>query len=332
MDKIQQKDLKLVCLKNANKTEVKILNFGASLFSMKIFAASGKKVNVIVAPKMPEEVLSARYKIQNKCFGGTIGRYAGRIAGGKFRLDGEDFSLFQRSGVHLNGGESGFQCKLWKVEEVKEGSNPSATLSYFSRDGEEGYPGNLKVLANFTLTEDDELKILYTAETDVKTVVNITNHAYFNLNGEGSVSDHFLCINADKILEVDEKQLPTGNLVNLRDNQKNFENNKLIGNRLLEDTFVLNSDEEEISARLFAPLTGIKMEMRTNQRAVVAYVPEELPADLEYQTRVAPEYPSICLKAQNFPDAPNFRNFPSSILEAGEKYQNLISFKFSVKR
>ncbi|MDT0644893.1 aldose epimerase family protein [Zunongwangia sp. F363] len=332
MDKVHKTDLKLISLKNANKTEVKILNFGAALFSLKMFAASGKKVNVIVAPRSPEDFLTARYKSHNKCFGASIGRYAGRISGGNFSLDGEEYTLYQTEGVHLHGGDNGFQYKLWEVEEETEGSDPSVTLSYFSRDGEEGYPGNLKVSVTYTLSEEDELKILYTAETDKKTVVNLTNHTYFNLNGEGSVSDHFLCINADKILEVDEKQLPTGNLVNLRENYKNFEDNKLIGNRLLDDTFVLNSDDQEVSARLFAPLTGIKLEMRTNQRAVVAYAPEELPMDLEYQTRISPEYPSLCLEGQNFPDAPNFRNFPSSVLEPGEKYQNHLSFKFSVKR
>ncbi|MDT0676224.1 aldose epimerase family protein [Autumnicola musiva] len=332
MDKTSAKDLKLLTLKNSSKTEVKILNLGASLFSMKMFATSGKKVNILVSPKSAEEYLTGRYKIHNKCFGGSIGRYAGRISGGKFSLDGEDYSLYQTEGVHLHGGDCGFQDKLWKVEEETEGSNPSLTLSYLSEDGEEGYPGNLKIFVTYTLSEEDELKVVYTAETDKKTIINLTNHAYFNLNGEGSVSDHFLCINADKILEVDEKQLPTGNFINLRKKFKNFSENKLIGNRPLDDTFVLNSDDKEVAARLFAPLTGIKMEMKTNQRAIVAYAPEELPEDLNYQTKISPEYPSLCLEAQNFPDAPNLRNFPSSILEPGETYRNEISFKFSVKR
>jgi aldose 1-epimerase len=327
----KQKDLKLIKLRNKNQTELEILNFGATLFSLKMDDSSGKRVNLIVSPKRPEDFLTTRYKDCEKFFGASIGRFAGRINKGEFSIESENYVLPQKNGVHLHGGD-GFQYKFWEVEEENSGTNPSVTLSYFSKDGEEGYPGNLKVQVNYTLSEDDTLSITYTAETDKETIINLTNHTYFNLNGEGSVGDHFLFINADKILEIDDKKLPTGDLINLRKHPKNFGKNKLIGNRQLDDTFVLNSDDQEVSARLFSPITGIKMEMRTNQHAIIAYVPEELTSSLNYQTNISEEYPSICLEAQNFPDAPNFRNFPSSKLAPGEKYINEISLSFTVKK
>lgn len=332
MEHIEQKDLKLITLRNKNQTELEILNFGATLFSFKMNDSSGKRVNLIVSPKRPEDFITARYKDYEKFFGASIGRFAGRIHNGEFSIDKEKYELPQKDGVHLHGGDDGLQYKIWKVEEETSGTNPSVTLSYLSKDGEAGYPGNLSIRVIYTLSEDDVLSITYTAETDRKTIVNLTNHAYFNLNGEGSVSDHFLFINADKILKTDDHKLPTGDLINLRKHPKNFGSNKLIGNRPFDDAFVLNSNDEEVSARLFSPITGIKMEMRTNQNAIIAFAPEELPSSLKYQTSISREYPSISLEAQNFPDAPNFRNFPSSILAPGEKYINEISLSFSVKK
>lgn len=329
MKTITRDQLKTVVLTNGQKSSLEILNFGAAILSFRILDKKDQLTNVIVSPKA-EEFITEKYKEHNKCFGASVGRYAGRISGGKFQLDKETYELFQKDGVHLHGGEFGFQYKLWNIEEQNSSPNPSIKLSYISEDGEEGYPGNLKVEVVYRLTENNELEIEYSATTDKKTVVNLTNHAYFNLNGEGSVSDHFLHIEAKKLLEVDEKLLPTGNLVKLKKHPKDFSNNKLIGNRPLDDTYVLTSEKGEVAAILFAPLTGLKMQMKTNQPALVAYAPEELPQDLMYKTKISKEYPSICLEAQNFPDAPSFRNFPSSVLKPGDKYYNKTVYAFSV--
>ncbi|MGA9590156.1 MAG: aldose epimerase family protein [Salegentibacter sp.] len=329
MENKTKQSLKMLSLVNKRRTELKIMNYGAAILSLKMKDKHQKEINVIVSPK-PEEFLTADYWERNQCFGASIGRYAGRISEGKFKIGKEEYSLYQKDGVHLHGGEFGFQYKFWSFQEENSGENPSVKLQYVSPDGEEGYPGKLTATVKYTLTEKDEVLIEYTATTDKKTVVNLTNHAYFNLNGNGSVSDHFLQIKAKKMLEVNEKQLPTGNLVKLKGNPKDYRENKLIGNRHLDDVYVLATDEEEVAAQLFSPLTGVKMELRTNQPAMVAYAPESLPEEFSYTTNFA-EYPSICLEAQNFPDAPNFRNFPSSVLEPGKVYQNRISLQFSVK-
>ncbi|PKD16644.1 aldose epimerase [Salegentibacter salinarum] len=327
--KTQKEDLKTVNLINNHGSELQVLNYGAAVLSFKIKDKAGNKINVVVSPRA-EEFITSVYKEHNKCFGASVGRYAGRIANGEFQLDNTTYKLSETNNVHLHGGESGFQYKIWKVEEQEAAPNPSVKLSYFSKDGEEYYPGNLQVEVKYTLTENDELLIEYSAKTDKKTVINLTNHTYFNLNGSGSISDHFLKIAAEKILEVDKNLLPTGNLTKLKKHPKNFIEGKLIGNRSLDDTYVLKSDKDEVAARLFAPLTGIKMEVKTNQKGLVAYAPENLPEDLTYHTEIAKEYPSLCLEAQNFPDAPNFRNFPEAVLKPGEQYYNWISYKFSV--
>lgn len=329
MNRVTKEDLKIIQLVNGQGNKLEILNYGAAILSFTIQDKKGKSTNVIVSPKA-EEFISPVYKNHNKCFGASVGRYAGRISGGKFKLGDQTYELQKKDGVHLHGGDYGFPYRIWKLEEQTSGENPSVKLSYLSEDGEEGYPGNLKAEVRYTLTEENEILIEYTASTDKKTVINLTNHAYFNLNGEGSVSDHFLQISAKKLLKVDDKMLPTGDLVKLKEHPKNFIESKLIGNRALDDSFVLDNEKNENAAVLFAPLTGIKMELQTNQPALVAYAPEELPDDLDYKTRISKKYPSICLEAQNFPDSPNFRNFPSSVLKPGEKYYNKISLKFKV--
>ena len=329
MKAIQKEDLKTLSLVNNQGSELQILNYGAAVLSFKLKDKSGNKVNVVVSPRA-EDFITSAYKEHNKCFGASVGRYAGRISKGEFKLDGTTYKLFEKGDVHLHGGEYGFQYKIWDFGEKTSTPNPSVKLSYLSKDSEESYPGNLEVEVKYTLTENNDLLIEYSAKTDKKTVINLTNHTYFNLNGGGSISDHFLKIEAEKILEVDKNLLPTGNLTKLKKHPKNFAESKLIGNRKLDDTFVLKSEKDEVAARLFAPLTGIKMEVKTNQKALVAYAPENLPEDLNYQTEIAQEYPSLCLEAQNFPDAPNFRNFPESVLEPGEQYYNWISYNFSV--
>lgn len=332
MNAIQKSDLRLIELVNSQKSRLQILNFGAAIFSFKMRNNKNELIDLVVGPMEAEEYISAEYHDENRCFGASVGRYASRIANGRFSIGEEEIQLDEENeGVHLHGGKYGFQYKIWEVGEVNEGENPSVKLSYISEHLEEGYPGRLKVSVKYTLTEDDQIKIEYSATTDKDTIVNLTNHTYFNLNGGGSVSDHFLQVNASKILELDEKMLPTGNLVNLKDNPKDHTESRLLGNRELDDIYVLDVQEDEVQAQLFAPLSGIKLQVSSNQPVLCIYSPEKLPEKWTYLSEIDPKYPAVAIEAENYPDAPNFRNFPSSLLKPGEVYENKIVFAFSVK-
>lgn len=332
MSDIQKSDLKIIDLVNSNKSRLQILNYGAAIFSFKMLNKNEELIDLVVGPRQPEDYLTQDCREENKCFGASIGRFAGRIANGKFKIEEEEYELYQeKEGVHLHGGESGFQYKLWEVERHEKGENPSVTFSYTSQHMEEGYPGRLQVKVKYTLTEEDEIKISYSARTDKATIVNLTNHSYFNLNGGGSVSDHFIQVNASKILELDEHNLPTGNLTKLKNSPKDYRENKLLGNRELDDVYVLDVMENKVQAQLFSSLSGIKMKLISNQSVIVVYSPETLPDSWPYLSAIDKKYPAVALEAQNYPDAPNFRNFPSSLLKPGELYENNITFAFSVK-
>ena len=323
---VSPEELKFYTLKNDLGTEIRILNLGATVRNLYVKDKNGKRTDVLVGPKKTEEMLSPVYIKEDRCFGASVGRYAGRISYGQFNLNGNTYQLYEKDGVHLHGGLRGFQHKLWKLESMDEEEN-SITLSYLSMDMEEGYPGNLKVQVKYSLTEDDEFLVEYSAVTDKDTPVNLTNHNYYNLNGNGDIKDNELYIASKKILEVDEKQRPTGNFVSLVDHQKDFFLPKTIGSVEVDDTFVLEK-EEPAAARLYSPQTGIEMEVRTNQPAVVVFIPETLPQKWEYKSQLS-AFPSICIETLNFPDAPNHKNFPSSILKEGEEYKNRSVFKFS---
>lgn len=332
MNTIQNSDLQIIELKNSSGSVLQILNYGAAIFSFKMKNSKGKLINLVVGPNMPEDYLSPSYFDENKCFGATVGRFAGRISGGTFKIEDKTHQLHQDNGVHLHGGKSGFQYKIWEVEKEEHGENPSVTLSYLSEAMEEGYPGNLQVRAKYTLTETNEIEISYSAITDEETIVNLTNHSYFNLNGGGSVSDHFFSVHASKILELNEKQLPTGNLLKVKNTPLDYRDNRLLGNRELDDVFVTDVMEDDVQAQLFSPLSGIKMQLKSNQPVLVVYSPQKLPEDWKYTSDIDNSFPAVAIEAQNYPDAPNFRNFPTSYLKPGEMYQNEITISFSVNK
>ena len=324
------KEIQIYKLINTAGTTLEILNLGASVFSLKMNDSEGNLINIVVGPEKKEDYITEEYLQENMCFGASIGRYAGRISEGEFILDGKALKLFQNDGVHLHGGKQGLQHKVWDMISLTKGANPSISLSCSSKDGEEGYPGNLYVEVCYTLNEENELKIEYTAESDKKTIVNLTNHTYFNLNGVGSVEDHELQINAAKILEVDAKLRPTGVLRTLNlETEKNFSFSKKIENIQVDDTFVLDK-LDDIDARVYSAKTKIELILKTNQTAVVIFIPKNLPDYWHYNTKIDKEFPSICLEAQNYPDAPNHANFPSAILDAGNTYSNKISYKFNL--
>lgn len=322
--------LKLIELVNARGTRLEILNFGAALFSLKFQREGGEYLNVLVSPERPEDFLEEIYKERNKCFGASIGRYAGRISEGYLPLDDAIYPLLTKEGVHLHGGEKGFAYQFWKIEEVSVEPDPFVRLSYFSEDGEEGYPGNLEVSVTYTLTEENDVKIEYEARTNKPTVVNLTNHAYFNLNGGGDIKKHLLQINADKVLETGRKMVPTGNFVSVKGTTKDYKSLWPVGNFSLDDAFVLKEGQEG-PIYLKGDQSNISLQVYTDQASVVVYAPEKLPGDWNYQTTISDSMPSICLECQNFPDAPHNPDFPSSVLRPGEVYRNVIRWKFKAE-
>lgn len=324
VQQVQKEDLKIYELENSTGMKLRILNLGAAVFQLLVKDHKGDLIDVAVGPKDPETFLTTRYKDENRCFGASVGRYAGRISNGRFELEGKEYQLSEKNGIHLHGGNRGFQHKIWELEEQ---TSTSLIFSCSSEDGEEGYPGNLKVRVTYILNEDNKLTIDYTATSSEATPVNLTNHTYFNLNGERDITDHELFVDAEEILQVDEKLRPTGDFVPLSTHKKNFSPLKPIGMTEVDDVYVLKK-QHPVAARLFAPQTQIGLQITTNQPAVVVYIPKSLPELWEYKTKPT-DFPSVCLETQNFPDAPNQENFPSAILKPGENYLNHTEFHFT---
>lgn len=317
-------------LVNSNGMELLISNLGATIIAINVPNKDNELVNVVVGLE-PEAYASEAYLSDYTYLGASIGRYAGRISKGEFQLNGTTYPIYNEDGVHLHGGETGFDKKYWTVEALNNDLNPYVTFACESVHLDEGYPGNVKVSVTYKLTESNEVKVTYKATTDAATPINLTNHAYFNLNGSGSVLDHKLRLNSEQVLDVDSQLIPSGKILNSKNTRFDFTNYEQIGRADFigfDDTFVLG--KEEVKAVLYAPNTGIKMEVYTNQPASVIYTPVQL-GSLPYLNGVNyTKFSAICFETQNFPDAPNHNNFPSSILQPGEEYKNESVFAFSI--
>jgi len=302
------------------------IDYGATINQLIVKDHNGCDVNVILSYKYLDS-----YIHNTPYLGASVGRYAGRIDQKGFSIDKKHYPVYTQNGVHLHGGKEGFSFKTWKLEEITQGENPHITYSYFSPDMEEGYPGNLEVRCTYTL-KGNQLLISYTARSDKDTIVNLTNHNYYNLNGHGSIMDHELCLHADKILDKNQTATPTGNFRDVEGTHYDFRSTTLLKKQLeiatVDDTYVLNQNKP--LAILYAPNTGIEMKISTNQPAVVIYTPPSLDSDLLTNQPIA-EYPAICFETQNFPDAPNHANFPSALLKSGALYTNESVFEFSTR-
>lgn len=322
--------IKVITLKNKNGAELTISNYGATIIALRVPNKKGNLVNVVVSLKSPEAYKEYSYQKHGLCIGATVGRYAGRISGKALNIEGENYPIYHRDGVHLHGGKEGFDQKYWTIESINNLENPSVKLSYLSKHLEENYPGNLQVYVTYELLESNELKIAYTAFTDKTTVINLTNHTYFNLNGNGSILNHNLQIQSDSHLDVDDQLVPTGLILSSKQSRFDYSKSLQIGDDNfvgLDDTFVLNNTE---AATLISNHSGICMQVVTQQPAVVVFTPKTLP-DFNYLNDIKFEkFPAICFETQNFPDAPNNAHFPTSLLEPGQNYINESTFKFSI--
>lgn len=314
---------------NKNGMQLKVISYGATITSLKIPLKNGHFIDVVLGFDTLEAYIKSFDLESAPYLGSTVGRYAGRISNGDFNLNGKTINLNRNNNNNsLHGGNIGFSQKQWKIKNVTEGENPSITLSYFSPDGEENYPGDLSIDLTYTLSDENELIIEYVATTSEDTVINLTHHSYFNLDGHSStILEQDLLIHSNKILETNEHNIPTGQFLNLENNLFDFNQAKKCP-QTIDTTFVLN-DVEEISASLFSPKNNLEMLVYTNQPAVHIYVGGNCFNAIKGKEN-ADYHPlsGICFETQNFPDAPNHDHFPNAVLRKDEVYQHKTIYKF----
>ncbi len=321
-------DVSLYTLTNDHGFEVAITNYGGAVVSLKAPDRDGSLADVVLGFETLEEyVQNPRY------FGGLIGRHANRIGLGKFVLNGAEFQLTPNNGVnHLHGGAKGFDKRVWDVAD----QTSNLQLQYLSRDGEEGYPGNLKANVTYTLS-DNELEINYEATTDRETIVNLTNHSYFNLAGHGDILGHELTLPAAGFTPVSPELIPSGEIASVENTPMDFRRGKLIGADVAlaggyDHNFVLSNYDGslKLAARLYEPNSGRVLEILTTEPGIQFYSGNFLDGSFTGKGGfVYHQYTGLCLEPQHFPDAPNHANFPSTVLRPGEVYRHVSRYRFS---
>ncbi len=335
----------LYVLTNKNGVQAAVTDYGARLVSLKAPDRNGKFADIVLGYDSAEGYQNGKAYV-----GATVGRYANRIAKGKFSLDGKTYTLALNNGPNsLHGGKIGFDQKVWTAKEVTVAGAPGVQFTCLSRDGEENYPGNLHVTATYTLDDNNSLKIDYQATTDKTTVLNLANHAYFNLAGEGSGSilDQVLTIHADRFTPVDATLIPTGELRPVKGTPFDFTKPTAIGARITQDNqqlkygngydhnFVLNGGQTSTpkpAAEAYDPKSGRVLDLLTTQPGVQFYSGNGL--DNTVHGKSGHAYPSrsgFCLETQHFPDSPNHPDFPSSVLKPGQTYHEVTILRVSTR-
>lgn len=332
----------LFTLTNRNGMEVKITNYGGIVVSVKVPDRNGTLGDVVLG----YDTLEGYLKDNRPYFGAIIGRYANRIAKGRFTLDGREYRLAQNDGEnHLHGGIKGFDKVVWKASPVRTRQGVGVRLTYRSRDGEEGYPGTVLVTVTYTLTDANELRIDYLARTTKKTILNLTHHSYFNLAGTGDILEHRLRINADLFTPVDRTLIPTGEIRSVKGTPLDFTRPTPIGARIeqkdeqllfghgYDHNWVLNKSDAPLTlaARVEEPRTGRVLEVYTTEPGLQFYSGNFLDGSITGKAnRVYGRRAGFCLEAQHFPDSPNKPHFPSVVLSPGQQYRQTTVYKFSV--
>lgn len=333
------KPVKLFTLTNRKGTIVKVTNYGLIITDIQTADRDGKLGHVVLGFDSLEE-----YKKGHPFFGAIAGRVANRIAKGKFTLDGKEYSLAINNGPnHLHGGKKGFDKVVWEARPLPATGNGQAIeFRYLSKDGEEGYPGNLDVTVVYTLTDDNELRMDFNATTDKATPVNLTNHSYFNLAGSGDTLDTELMINADRYTPVDKTLIPTGEIAPVKGTALDFTKPKTMGRDIaqLKDfpggydhNFVLNSGGKklDLAARAYEPKSGRILEVITTEPGVQLYNGIGLGKEVGHDGTRYVKFGGFCLETQHFPDAINQPGFPSVVLRPGGTYRTTTIFKFAAK-
>jgi aldose 1-epimerase len=336
-------EIQLFTLTNKNGVKASISTYGGTLTSLLVPDKDGKMSDVILGFDKVDGYLSPEFKKSNPYFGALIGRYGNRIAKGKFTLDGKSYQVgLNNNGNSLHGGTVGFNQKVWTAKAGTSAEGETLTLTYLSKDGEEGYPGNLNVTVVYTLTADNSLKIDYTATTDKATPVNLTNHAYFNL-AQGQSKDvlaHQVTLPADRYTVVDANLIPTGELKPVKGTPFDFTSAHAIGERIAQvpggydHNWVLNqATGQHSAATVYEPTTGRTMEVTTDEPGVQFYTGNFLDGSLKGKDGVVyGKHAGFCLETQHFPDSPNQAKFPSTILKPGETYHTTTSYTFGVRK
>jgi aldose 1-epimerase len=329
----------LYTLSNAHGLRVKIMTYGATIIAVETPDRNGRIENITLALRSLDDYLQG-----HPCLGSTIGRYGNRIAKGEFTLDGKKYTLAKNNGPnHLHGGNRGFDKVIWRAETVKTANAEGVAFSYESADGEEGYPGKLTVRVVYSLTNDDELLMDYTATTDKPTVVNLTNHAYWNLadGGASDVLSHELTVNANRYLTVDAGLIPLGELKAVAGTPMDFNQPKTIGSRIAQvpggydHCYVLNKEPGQVApslaARIVEPRSGRVMEIYTSEPGIQLYTANFLGDSRGEGGKDFQKHHAFCLEAQHYPDSPNRPEFPSTRLDPGQTYRQLTVHKFYTK-
>ena len=322
--------------------EARIATYGGVLVSFKTPDRSGKMSDVVLGFDDVDGYVSNFNGPSDAFFGAIIGRYANRIAHGTFTLEGKQYSLPKNNGENtLHGGPHGFNNVAWKAKPVANG----VELSYFSKDGEEGFPGNLTATVRYTL-EGGSLRIEYSATTDKPTVVNLTNHSYFNLAGQGDILSHELTLHASRFTPVDAGLIPTGELKPVRSTPFDFREEKAIGSRINENdeqlhlghgydhNWVLDHPEDKLAeaAELYDPSTGRVLKVLTDQPGIQFYSGNFLDGSIKGKGGKAYElHAGLCLETQHFPDSPNHPDFPTTEVKPGQRYHTVTVFEFSTR-
>lgn len=323
----------LYTMTNSNGMSVKVTNYGGIVTSVLVPDKDGKMGDVVLGFDDLQSYLDG-----HPYFGCIVGRYGNRIANGKFTIDGKEYTLAVNNGPnHLHGGIKAFDKVVWNAKEKNSLDSLTLVLKYTSPDGEEGYPGNLKVRVAYVLTNDNELKVIYQAKTDKATPINLTHHSYFNLGGsQEDATDHVLRLSSERYVAVDENLIPTGELTEVSGTPMDFRSPTPIGERIdlveggYDHTYVLNTDGKmAMVAEVFDPQSGRAMEVYTSEPGVQLYTGNFLDGSLTGKNGIVyNQHYGFCLETQHFPDSPNQDNFPSTILKPGETYGYTTIYKF----
>lgn len=337
---IKGKETTIYVLKNRNGLVSEITNYGARVISLWVPDNNGNFDDIVLGFDNIDDYINAK----EKYFGATIGRYGNRIKEGKFLINDKEYYLEKNNGLnHLHGGNMGFSDVVWNAKQI---DNQTLELNYFSKNMEEGYPGNLNVKIIYHLNNKDELKIEYFAKTDESTHVNLTHHSFFNLLGAGNetINEHLLYINANSFTPVDETLIPTGNIELVANTPFDFSVPTKIGKRINQEdnqlnygkgydhNYVLNNSQSEeiIAAKVYEKKSGRTLEVYTNEPGMQFYAGNFLSGTIGKHGKSYKKRSAFCLETQHFPNSPNQKNFPSTILKPNEEYYSICIYKFSI--